>query len=148
MASAHETELARVIRERDEALEQQAAISDILRVISNSPGDVQPVLDSIAERAAHICEARVVDILIVDKEVYRIAASFGEFGRTPRGEPTPLDRSTVSGRAISDLQPVQVADLQMAGDEFPLGRELAIKFRYRTALSVPRSAGVARLAPS
>ena len=44
-AATHETEIARVIRERDEALEQQAAISDILRVISNSPSDVQPVLD-------------------------------------------------------------------------------------------------------
>jgi chromatin segregation and condensation protein Rec8/ScpA/Scc1 (kleisin family) len=37
---AHQTEIARVIRERDEALEQQTAISDILRVISNSPSDV------------------------------------------------------------------------------------------------------------
>jgi hypothetical protein len=63
-----------VVRERDEALEQQAAISDILRVISDSSADVQPVLDSVAERAAHICAARVVDILIVDKEVVRIAA--------------------------------------------------------------------------
>jgi hypothetical protein len=63
---AGQTELARVIRELDEALEQQAAISDILRVISNSPGDVQPVLDSVAEHAARICEAQVVDISIVD----------------------------------------------------------------------------------
>jgi hypothetical protein len=45
-AATHQTELARVIRERDEALEQQAAISDVLRVVSNSPGDVQPVLES------------------------------------------------------------------------------------------------------
>jgi GAF domain-containing protein len=49
----------------------------------------------------------------------------------------PLDRSTVTGRAISDLQPVQVADLQSAGEEFPLGRELAIRHRYRTTLAVP-----------
>ena len=73
--------MARVIRERDEALEQQTAISDILRVISNSPSDVQPVLDSVAEHAARICEAHVVDIAIVDNEVFRIAASFGELGR-------------------------------------------------------------------
>jgi hypothetical protein len=44
-AGTHQAELARVIRERDEALEQQRAISDVLRVNSNSPSDVHPVLD-------------------------------------------------------------------------------------------------------
>ena len=78
IADTHQTDLARVIRERDEALEQQAAITDILRVISDSPGDVQLVLDSVAERAAHICKAHVVDIAIADKEVLRIAVQFGE----------------------------------------------------------------------
>jgi GAF domain-containing protein len=148
IADTRQTELARVIRERDEALERQAAITDILRIISNSPVDVQPVLDSVAARAAHICEARVVEIAIVDNEVIRLAASFGEadglksivgdalFGV---GLPVsvPLDRSTVTGRAICDLQPVHIADLQNAGDEFPLGREVAIKFGTRTILSVP-----------
>jgi GAF domain-containing protein len=136
-AGARQTELARVIHERDEALEQQAAISDILRVISNSPGDVQPVLDSVAEHAARICRAKIVDIVILDNESFRIVASFGEAERPSKGNPVPLDRSTVTGRAISDLQPVQVADLQSAGEEFPLGRELAIRHRYRTTLSVP-----------
>jgi two-component system, NtrC family, sensor kinase len=134
---AGQTELARVIRERDEALEQQAAISDILRVISNSPGDVQPVLDSVAEHAARICEAQVVDISIVDHNVFRIAASFGEMGRRSTGETLPLDRSTVTGRSICDLEPVHVADMQNAGEKFPLGREMAIKFGHRTILSVP-----------
>ena len=137
IAGTHQTELERVIGERDEALEQQAAIRDILRVISNSPGDVQPVLDSVAEHAAHICEAHVVEIAIVDNGVFRLAASFGEAKRLSSGESVPLDRSTVTGRAICDLQPVQVADLQNAGDEFPLGRELAIRHGHRTTLSVP-----------
>jgi GAF domain-containing protein len=135
--ATHQTEIARVIRERDEALEQQTAISDILHVISNSPSDVQPVLDSVAEHAAHICEAHVVEIAIVDNEVFRLAASFGEAKRLSSGESVPLDRSTVTGRAICDLQPVQVADLQNASDEFPLGRELAITHGHRTTLSVP-----------
>ena len=81
---AAQTELARVIRERDEALEQQAAISDILRVTSNSPGDVQPVLDSVARHAARICEAQIVEIAIVDNEVFRLAASFGAAERPSR----------------------------------------------------------------
>ena len=119
-ASPHETELARVVRERDEALEQQAAISDILRIISNSPNDVQPVLDAVAQHAARICEAQVVDIAIVDNQGFRFVASFGEMGRLSRGESVPLDRSTVTGRAICDLQSVQIADVQSASDEFPL----------------------------
>ncbi len=93
--------------------------------------------NSVAEYAAHICEANVVEIAIVDNEVFRLAASFGEAKRLSSGESVPLDRSTVTGRAICDLQPVQVADLQNAGDEFPLGRELAITHGHRTTLSVP-----------
>jgi two-component system, NtrC family, sensor kinase len=132
-----ETEVARLTRERDEALEQQAAISDILEVISKSPSDVQPVLDSVAEHAARICEAHVVDIAIVDNEVFRIAASFGKLGRLSKGEAAPLDRSSVTGRSICDLQPVHIADMENAGDEFPLGREFATRFGHRTTLSVP-----------
>jgi GAF domain-containing protein len=126
-----------VIRERDEALEQQAAISDILRVISNSPSDVQPVLDSVAQHTARICEAHIVDIAIADNKVFRIAASFGKLGRLSSGETAPLDRSTVTGRSICDLQPVHIADMESAGDEFPLGREFAARFRHRTILAVP-----------
>jgi hypothetical protein len=137
ITGTHQKDLAQVIRERDEALEQQTAIRDILRVISNSPGDVQPVLESVAERAAHICAANVVEIAIVDNEVFRLVASFGEAEWLSSGDSIPLDRSTVTGRAICDLQPIHIADLQNAGDEFPLGREIAIRHRIRTILSVP-----------
>jgi two-component system NtrC family sensor kinase len=135
-ASIHE-QVALLTRERDEALEQQTAISDILRVISNSPSDVQPVLDSVAAHAARICEAHIVDIAIVEDEVFRIAASFGQLGRLSSGESAPLDRSTVTGRSICDLQPVHITDMENASDEFPLGREFAARFGHRTILSVP-----------
>jgi hypothetical protein len=123
-APQHQTELAEIIRERDEALEQQAAVSDILRVISNSPGDVQPVLDSVARHAARICEAHVVDIAIVDRQLFRIAASFGEAGRLSSRESAPLDRSSATGRAICDMQPVHIADMKNAGDESRSGGSL------------------------
>jgi GAF domain-containing protein len=129
-----ETEVARLTRERDEALEQRTAISDILRVISNSPSDVQPVLRSVAEHAARICEAQIVDVTLIEKDRLRIAATFGQLERPPG---VPLDRSTVSGRSVCDRQAVHVVDLQNAGDDFARGRELAIKHGHRTTLAVP-----------
>jgi GAF domain-containing protein len=117
-----------------ESLEQQTAIGEILRVISNSPSDVQPVLDSVAEHAARICEAQIVDIFLVENDTLRDAASFGDLGRPPLMK---LDRSTVSGRSVCDLQPVHIADLHSASEEFALGRELAIKFGHRSILAVP-----------
>jgi GAF domain-containing protein len=134
------TRLFNALRERtddlSESLEQQTAISEILRVISNSPSDVQPVLDAVAEHAAHICEAQVVDIILAGDGVMRVGAAFGEMGR-PIGEIAPLNRDTVMGRSISDMKPVQVADLMKAGDEFPLGQQLAVKYGHRTILAVP-----------
>jgi len=117
-----------------ESLEQQTAIGEILRVISNSPSDVQPVLDSVAEHAARICEAQIVDIFLVENDMLRDAASYGDLGRPPAMR---LDRSTVSGRSICDLRPVHIVDLHSAGEEFDLGRELAIKFGHRSILAVP-----------
>ena len=134
------TRLLNELRQRtddlSESLEQQTAIGDILRVISHSPSDVQPVLVSVAEHAARICEAQVVDIIIAEDNVLRIGASFGDLERNP-GELMPLNRSTVMGRSICDMQPVQVADLQNAGDDFALGREFAVRFGHRTILAVP-----------
>jgi two-component system, NtrC family, sensor kinase len=132
------TRLLNELRQRtgdlSEALEQQTAISEILRVISNSPSNVQPVLDSVAEHAARICEAQIVDIYLIENDMLRYAASFGDFARPPIQR---LDRSTVSGRSICDLKPVHIVDLQSAGEEFALGREFAIKYGHRSTLAVP-----------
>ena len=67
--------------ELSESLEQQTAISEILRVISNSPSDVQPVLNSVAEHAARICKAQVVDIFCWKATLLRSRAVFGELSR-------------------------------------------------------------------
>jgi signal transduction histidine kinase len=94
------------------------------------------VLASVAEHAARICEAQFADIFIVEDDVLRVIAGLGEIGR-PVDEPFPLDRSTIAGRTVIDMQPVHVADVQQAGNEFVLAHAYAQKFGHRTILGVP-----------
>jgi class 3 adenylate cyclase/putative methionine-R-sulfoxide reductase with GAF domain len=136
------TRLLNELRQRtgdlSESLEQQTAISDVLSVISRSPGEVEPVFDIVAEHAARICEAQFVDVLVSDNGMIRApAASFGGLGALVDGEAIPIDRTTVTGRSICDKQPVHVVDLQATDHDFPLGRELALKYGSRTTLCVP-----------
>ena len=78
--------------ELTESLEQQTAISEILRVISNSPSDVKPVLDTVARNAARICEAQIADIILVDGNVLRAARSIRRtVARYRGGTGRPLD---------------------------------------------------------
>ena len=124
-------------RDLSESLEHQTAISDILQVISSSPGNVQPVLATVAQHAAQICEAQIVDILTVKDDKLHYAAEFGDFGRILYGEAAPLNRETVMGRSVCDKQTVHVVDLQSMDHDFPLGREYALALGHRTTLAVP-----------
>lgn len=129
----------RLFNETKEGLVQQTAISEILRVISNSPTDVQPVLDVVAQRAARICEASDARIFLVDGNRVRHVSGFGDVPTMVQvGETVPLDRGTVTGRAIVDRAQVHIEDLTaLPSSEFPLGSEIQRKSGYRTALSVP-----------
>src|SRR5437899_7414200 len=68
-------ENVRLFNETQEALEQQTAISEILRVISSSLTDVQPVLDKIVERSARLCDAEAASIYLIDDKAFRHLAS-------------------------------------------------------------------------
>jgi class 3 adenylate cyclase/putative methionine-R-sulfoxide reductase with GAF domain len=111
-----------------------SAMSEILRLIANSPSDLGRVLQSVAEQAARICQAQFVDIFLVENDDLRNVAGFGEIKRTLA---FPLDRSSVAGRSICDMRPVSIDDLQNAGDDFARGREIARKDGGRSILAVP-----------
>jgi two-component system NtrC family sensor kinase len=116
-----------------ESLEQQTATSEILRVISSSPTDVQPVFDAIAQSAARLCEAFDAVVYRVDGDVLQPVAHHGSFGAGP----IPLVPGTVNGRAIIERRLVHVADLQVEGEEFPEGAEISRREGTRSFVSVP-----------
>src|SRR5262249_38058725 len=95
-------------------LEQQNTTGEILRVIANSPTDIQPVLDTVAENAARLCAADDAQILLVEGDVLRRAASFGSH---EAAETRPNIRGTAAGRAVIDRETVPVHDIRAAEDQ-------------------------------
>src|SRR5262249_35420975 len=67
-------ENVRLFNETKEALEQQTATADILRAISSSPTDIQPVLDTLVRSAVRFCGAYDATLFQVDGETYRVVA--------------------------------------------------------------------------
>ena len=128
-------ENVRLFNETKEALEQQTATSEILRVIASSPTDIQPVLDAMAESASLLCAAADASIFRLDGDVLRVVAHHGPIPH-PLGHVVPALRGTVNGRAVLDRQAIQVADLPEA-EEFPEGRAFGSNLGFRTVLSVP-----------
>ena len=106
------TELESSNGELREALEQQTATSEILRVIARSPTDIQPVLDTVAESAARLCDARNAIIFRIDGDVLRRAAVYGVMPALT--SPPSIDRGSSVGRAIIDRHSVHIHDFAQA----------------------------------
>jgi signal transduction histidine kinase/HAMP domain-containing protein len=125
-------------QELSESLEQQTATGEILRVIASSPTDLQPVLDTVAERAARLCEAANAQIFRLDHDVLRLAASYGPL---PASEEIPISRGRVPGRAFIDCKTIHVHDIVSAEAqaEFPDGNEIIQLIGQHTTLATPLS---------
>ena len=138
LAITHETQLARVIRERDEALKQQTATAEVLKVISRSTFDLKTVLTTLTESAARLCAADFGLIFQQVGGVLRLVANFGfsrEAERYWLEHPLPTDRGSSTGRALLEGRAIHIPDV-LADPEYRATRyqELA---GYRSVLSVP-----------
>jgi len=131
-------ENVRLFNETKEALERQTAIAEILRVISSSHTDVVPVLDAIAERAARLCDASAASMYLIEGNALRHLASKG-----PSPDPVshvdtlPINRDSITGRAVLEQETIQVPDLLAEAAEYPLSRDIAKRFGHRTVVVVP-----------
>ena len=130
------TELEARTRDLTEALEQQTATSEILRVISSSPTDIQPVLGAVVKSAARLCGAHDAVFFHREEDNLRVTAHHGPI-LGPIGLLVPVVRGTAAGRTVLDRRAVHVEDLQAEVEEFPEGSAFARQLGHRTILSVP-----------
>ena len=136
------TNTGQLTRERDELLQQQAATSEVLKVISRSPMNVQPVFDAIVESASRLCGAVFSAVWRYDGDLLYYAAGhnftpelldyvFKTFPKRP-------DRSVTAGRAILDGRIAHVSDL-LADRAY--AHEAALVGNWRASLAVPMLRG-------
>ena len=147
-ATRKETNVAQVIRERDEALEQLAATSEVLKVISSSPGELEPVFQAMLANAQRICEAKFGFLYGIENGAPRIISKLGippglaEYlqrgpHRPPLNRPSSL---TAISRVVQSRQTVHITDYRVDPsylDRDPLTVASVELGGVRTLLAVP-----------
>jgi signal transduction histidine kinase/putative methionine-R-sulfoxide reductase with GAF domain len=135
-------ENTRLLNELRESLQQQTATADVLKVISRSTFDLQTVLDTLVQSAAHLSDADHAWLFRRDGEVYHWAASYGhskeEHESIKRYMVTLVwspGRRSATERSALEGQPVQIADV-LADPEYGLLDVQKIG-NFRTSLGIP-----------
>ena len=131
-------------RELTESLEQQTATADVLRVISSSPGELEPVFQAMLENATRICEAKFGNLLLYDGATFRVSAMHGDVPEwidlrrrdpvLPVGPTNPLQRIVTTHQA-QHVVDTRTDEAYVTGD--PSFKVLADLTGARTLLMVP-----------
>jgi signal transduction histidine kinase/DNA-binding NarL/FixJ family response regulator len=137
------TNIAVLTRELSQALEQAAATSEILRVISSSPGELEPVFQAVLAHATRLCEANFGVLYRFDGHVFHAVAlqdAVPALGDYLRREPPRPDPRNALGRVLRTKQPVHITDItaEPAYAEREPARVAAVELaKARTFLAVP-----------
>jgi adenylate cyclase len=143
-ASSKEINVAQLTRERDEAREQLAATSEVLQVISSSPGALEPVFQSILANAVHICDAKFGTMLRAEEGGYRAVVLHGAppaYAEVRRHNPVlRVGPTNPLARVAASKQPQHIADIRVEQAYLDRDRpfvELADLAGARTLFYVP-----------